>query len=139
MTTQYPNTLAAYAEDIKNRTFMDWLRAHTSYMKPLYRYQGMLTLDEQTLIFHGFDRNDQSPYRIEIPLHQLQNVHFGFDEVFRRREDRQLGLFKFRPLRLKFTMNDEERTLYLFAHFRNSIVGRLTDNHEIYLKLTLRS
>lgn len=135
MTTQYSNTLVAYAEDIKSRTFMDWLRAHTSFMKPLYRYQGMLTLDTDMLIFHGKERNSDNPYRIEIPLQQVQDVHFGFDNVYRRREDRQLGMFNFKPLRITFKIDGGERRLYLFAHFRNSIVGRLADNEEIYRKL----
>ena len=37
---KWENTLMAYEEDIKNRSFWDWIKAHTSFMKPLHRYKG---------------------------------------------------------------------------------------------------
>jgi len=37
---KWENTLMAYEEDIKSRSFWDWIKAHTSFMKPLHRYKG---------------------------------------------------------------------------------------------------
>ena len=36
---KWENTLMAYEEDIKSRSFWDWIKAHTSFMKPLHRYK----------------------------------------------------------------------------------------------------
>ena len=36
---KWGNTLMAYEEDIKSRSFWDWIKAHTSFMKPLHRYK----------------------------------------------------------------------------------------------------
>lgn len=52
---KWENTLMAYEEDIKSRSFCDWIKAHTSFMKPLHRYDGVLELTEQKMKFTGRD------------------------------------------------------------------------------------
>ncbi|MBC7188904.1 hypothetical protein H5U35_01645, partial [Candidatus Aerophobetes bacterium] len=49
------NTLMAYKEDIESRSFWDWIKAHTSFMKPLHRYEGVLELNEKKMSFAGRD------------------------------------------------------------------------------------
>ena len=39
---KWENTLMAYEKDIKSRGFWDGVKAHTSFMKPLHRYEGFL-------------------------------------------------------------------------------------------------
>lgn len=50
---KWKNTLMAYEEDIKSRDFWDWVKAHTSFMKPLHRYEGFLDLNEGKITFTG--------------------------------------------------------------------------------------
>lgn len=45
------NTLMAYKENIESRGFWDWIKAHTSFMKPLHRYQGVLELNEKNELY----------------------------------------------------------------------------------------
>jgi len=39
---KWQNTLMIYEEDIKNRSLVDWLKAHTLGFKFLHRYEGIL-------------------------------------------------------------------------------------------------
>ncbi len=48
----------AYEEDIKSRGWIDWLKAHTTGFKPLHRYEGILELKENELIFNGKGKKD---------------------------------------------------------------------------------
>ena len=63
---KWENTLMAYEEDIKSRGFRDWIKAHTSFMRPLHRYKGVLELDEQKMIFTGKDVKVDKNFNLEI-------------------------------------------------------------------------
>ena len=52
---RWGNSLMAYEEDIKNRSLLDWLKAHTSGFKPLHRYEGVFELCENKIVFDGKD------------------------------------------------------------------------------------
>ncbi len=52
---KWENTLMAYEEDIKSRGFWDCVKAYTSFMKPLHRYEGFLELSKGKIIHTGKD------------------------------------------------------------------------------------
>jgi hypothetical protein len=52
---KWENSLMAYEEDIKNRTLLDWLKAHTFGFKPLHRYEGIFELNGGRIVFDGKD------------------------------------------------------------------------------------
>lgn len=52
---KWENTLLAFDEDIKKRTLLDWIKAHTSGFKPLHRYREILELNDNELRFDGID------------------------------------------------------------------------------------
>ncbi|KXA93995.1 hypothetical protein AKJ66_00070 [candidate division MSBL1 archaeon SCGC-AAA259E22] len=132
---KWDDTLAAFEKDVESRDFWDWMRAHTSWMKPLHRYEGTLELKGDKLIFFGEDAKEDGRIDLEIPLENIENVHLGFDETFRRREDRQIGLFGFAPLRIDYLTEGEEKKLYLFADFGRFPI-RNAENGEVQKKLT---
>lgn len=121
--------LLAHEEDIKERGLLDWLRAHTSWMKPLHRYEGELTLEEDRLIFEGEDTKEDRHYKKEIRKEDVTEVYHGFDDSFRRREDRSIGI-RFKPLRVNYKENDKERTMYFVTDF--SRLTRGSNNKEWY-------
>lgn len=131
---KWEDTLAAFEGDIDSRGFWDWLRAHTSWMKPLYRYEGTLELNEDKLSFFGEDAEEDGIIDLEIPHENIENAHLGFDESFQRREDRQIGLFGFAPLRIDYISEGERKKLYLFADFGRFPI-RNCENEEVYKKL----
>lgn len=131
---KWENSLMAYEEDVKRRSWTDWLKAHTSGFKPLHRYEGVLELSDEELIFEGRDIREKVEFRLEIPLRKIREVHYGFDEVFRGREERAWPWNK--PLRIKYQSEDGEKTIYLFARFhRKGGIIRASDNKEVYEKL----
>lgn len=132
---QWKNTLMAYEEDIKNKSFWDWLKAHTSFMKPLHRYRGNLNLGGENLVFSGKDVKKKISFFLEIPYKNILDVFLGFDDIFKRREDRQIGLFGFMPLIIRYKLEEGEKSLYIFANFHHSLKGRTSDNKEVYEEL----
>lgn len=63
---KWENTLMAYDEDIKSRSFWDWIKAHTAFMNPLHRYKGVLELDVQKMTFTGKDVKVDKDFNLEI-------------------------------------------------------------------------
>ena len=62
---KWENTLMAYEEDIKNRSFWDWIKAHTSFIKFLHKYDGVLELTEQKMKFTGRDVKEKKEFKKE--------------------------------------------------------------------------
>ena len=123
----------AFEEDIKNRSWLDWFKAHTSGFKPLHRYEGVLELSDEELIFDGRDVKESKKFQLRIPLRNITDVYYGFDEVFKGREERAWPWNK--PLRIRYRSGNNERTIYLFAHFHHKKGIRTSDNKKLYEKL----
>jgi len=133
---RWENTLMAYEKDIKSKSFGDWIKAHTSFMKPLHKYEGMLELNGGKTIFKGRDPEEDRDFNLEIPIKDIADIYLGFDSVFRKREDRQTAIRGFVPLRITYKSREGEKSLYLFANFHHSKYGwRTSDNKEVYEKL----
>jgi hypothetical protein len=124
--------LMAYKEDIKHRGFLDWLKAHTSFVKPLHRYEGNITLSDEKIVFDGKDIKTKNDYAIEINKIDVTDIYLGFDDVFKRGEDRSLGI-SFQPLRIVFSKDEKEYILYLIIDFNRLL--RATKNKEWYEEL----
>jgi len=128
------NTLLAFEEDIRNRSLIDWVKAHTSGFKPLHRYEGILEIRDDRLIFYGKDVKDGDEFKLEIPFKDVLDVYYGFDEIFKGREERAWPWDK--PLRIRFKKDEIENTIYLFANFHHKYGIRISDNEEVYKELT---
>lgn len=126
------NALMAYKEDIENRNFFDWIKAHTSFVKPLHRYNGNIILSDDKIMFDGSDNKTKEDHAIEINKTEVTDIYLGFDDVFMRREDRSVGI-SFLPLRIKFTKEKKEYIMYLITDFKRAL--RTTKNKEWYEEL----
>ncbi len=78
----------ASEEDVRNRCWLDWLKVHTTGFKHLHRYKGTLEFRNDELIFDGEDVKKNEKFRLRISLKDIINIHYGFDEVFKGREER---------------------------------------------------
>lgn len=85
---KWDNSLMASEEDIKNRSFIDWIKAHTSFMKPLHRYEGIFEVNDDTIEFLGEDVNEKKDYTFRIKTADIEDVKYGYDDVFTGWEDR---------------------------------------------------
>jgi hypothetical protein len=124
--------LMAYKEDIKHRGFLDWMKAHTSFVKPLHRYEGNIILSHEKIMFDGKDTKTKNDYAIEINKMDVTDIYLGFDDVFKRGEDRSLGI-SFQPLRIIFSKDEKEYILYLIIDFNRLL--RASKNKEWYEEL----
>lgn len=114
--TQTP-AIWLFEEDVKTRSWLDWLTAHTSFLLPLHRYRGRLIITDDHLELQGRDKRTREEVMLYISKHSIEQVHHGFDEVFSVSETRGMGL-TWQPLRLTYDVSGESRTLYLIANYR---------------------
>ena len=120
MVIKETSSLLAFEEDIRNRGFIDWVVAHTGFAKPLHRYEGKLSLMNDRLVFYGNDKKKKRRYHLQINKKDVTDIFHGFDNVFKRREDRALGL-SFKPLRINFVKNGSSTAIYLIIEFRRAL------------------
>ncbi|MGA1872382.1 MAG: hypothetical protein ACMUHY_01800 [Thermoplasmatota archaeon] len=126
-------TLMAYGDDIRTRSWKDWIRAHTSLAKPVHRYEGEIRLYPDRIEFRGIDSRKDREYFKVVKKEDVTGIHHGFDRTFGKREDRSLGL-GFKPLRITFFDDGTERTMYLITSFDR--LRRSSNNPAWYRSLT---
>lgn len=126
MTTE-TTSLWTFEEDILTRSWLDWLTAHTSFLKPLHRYEGQLSILPDRLCFSGKDKRTGNDTSLDIYKYQIEELYLGFDEFYNAMETRGLGL-TWVPLRLTFTQNEKEEKLYIITNYH---LG-WTDNKEYF-------
>jgi hypothetical protein len=130
---EWKNTLMAYEEDVESRGFWDWVKAHTSFMKPLHRYERFLELSKEKITFTGKDVKEDKDFNLEIAIVNITNFHFGFDDVFTGWEDRAAPWNK--PLNVRYKSKEGGKTIYLFTNFHRKYGFRASDNKEVFEKL----
>lgn len=106
-----------FEEDVKTRSWLDWLAAHTSFLLPLHRYRGRLIITDDHMELQGRDKRTKEEVMLYISKQSIEQVHLGFDEVFSVSETRGMGI-GWQPLRLTYDVSGESRVLYLIANYR---------------------
>jgi hypothetical protein len=109
------SALWAFEEDIQSRSWLDWLKAHTSFLQPLHRYEGHLTVYADNLHFSGIDKRTKEEVTFDIYKYQLLQLYLGFDKTFNLSETRGLGFWL--PLRITFLQEEKEEKLYLITNY----------------------
>lgn len=126
----WDNSLIAFEEDIKNRSFIDWIKAHTSFMKPFHRYEGTFELNDNTILFSGEDVKENKHYSLQIKTKDIEDVKYGYDDVFTGWEDRAAPWNK--PLKIIFKSNNDKKCIYLFVSFHRIKGVRSSENEKVY-------
>jgi hypothetical protein len=125
--------LLAFKEDLEERGFLDWIKVHLTYEKPVHRYEGHLLLYPNKLVFSGVDIQTEKEFFLEIAKEDFSNVQLGFDDIYKVREDRLMG-DGFQPLRLDFENNGVNRTAYFIIDF-DRVERRVYKNNDWYDQL----
>ena len=110
-------TLWAFEEDILTRSWLEWLEAHTSFLKPLHRYEGQLTILLDKLNLKGIDKRTGEDISLDIYKFQIDQLYLGFDKSYNALESRGLGL-TWLPLRMTFTQKGAVEKLYLITNYK---------------------
>ena len=104
--------LVSFEPDFLERGLGSWLRNHTSFVMPSHRYEADISLHEDRISLQGRDKKTNTNWFLEIQKKDITDVYMGFDDVYRQREDRSMGI-SFQPLRIRFTKNGEDHAMYL--------------------------
>ena len=131
MENRSESTIWAYGEEVKQKGMLDFIKSHTSFLKPLHFHEGEMILDNDVLRFDEHIKG-KGAKPVEIGKNQIRNVHLGFDDTFRRTDDRSLGL-TLEPLRIDFIDGLKETSIYLFADHNR--VTRTNQNKEWFEKI----
>jgi len=123
----------AFEEDIKNRSFIDWIKAHTSFMKPLHRYQGSFEINDDTIMFSGEDVKENEEYILKIKDDDITDITYGYDDVFTGWEDRAAPWNK--PLKISFISKNGKKNVYFFVSFHRKSGMRSSENKKVYYKI----
>ena len=122
-----------FEEDILElkKSFKDHiLKAHTSQPlgKPLHKYEGQITLDEESILLHGKDKDAKENFRLVIPRKGILDVYLGWDEILKRWKNTR-GFI--RPLRIAFENHEKTRRIYIYTKKpRAKIYGK--ENRRLY-------
>jgi hypothetical protein len=103
------------------KKFMEKLSAQISQPVgiPLHRYVGKLTLDTTKLMLSGRNKDTNEPFEVIISRKKIVETHLGWDDVLRRWKDTRAW---YRPLRVTFKENEENKILYVYAKKPNAII-----------------
>jgi hypothetical protein len=135
---KWEDTLLAYEEDIKSRSVLDWLKAHTSGFKPLHRYRGTLELDGGKIVFNGKDLKEGADFHLEIAPKDITDVYLGWDSVYTGFPGSKAGDRAYpwnKPLRIRYRSEEGEKTIYIFANFHHRHGIRASDNRQVLERL----
>jgi hypothetical protein len=120
------SALLAYKEDIEKAGVKDWITSHTSGMKPLHKYRGHVVIQEDSISFSGEEKDTNTPHLLTLPIQDIIDVHYRFDNTYKRSMDRGIGFIK--PLRITFKEKDSQKTNYLWIGFKR--LQRTSNNHK---------
>lgn len=109
----------------------EWIKAHTSTVRPAHRYEGAVTIEDHSLVFQGRDVKERRGFKEVIPLDKIGGVSLGLDRHFRGSPDCSFSLLKLKPLIIHYQTDDGKQTAYLFTDF-NRQNGRVAGNQDWY-------
>ena len=110
------SALLSFSEDIQNRSFTDWIKAHISFMYPLHAYNGRVRIEGNMFMFSGAERKTGNDFQLNIFRNEIEELYLGYDNVFTVFETRNLG-FGWKPIRITFTRNQRTLRLYLIVNY----------------------
>lgn len=85
--------------------------------RPLHRYKGVLSLEEDAVLFEGKDTFGGERLRLRLCYSDIEELYMGYDRSFQRIKDRHLGLV-LKPLRIRCKGKaGEAKFVYIFAGF----------------------
>jgi hypothetical protein len=110
-------TLVIFRDECKQRKFFDWIISHTSGFLPPHRYKGEIEITDQCIKFFGLDTQLKTESEFLIERNRIEEIYFGYDEIFNVYQTRGLGL-GWAPVRIKFIEPDgQEKYAYFITGY----------------------
>jgi hypothetical protein len=127
------NALLIYNDDFIRRNFWNWVVSHISGSLPPHRYKGTIELQQDRIVFDGYDIVLKKDTQLIIKKAAIQQVYHGYDLIYNIWQTRGLGL-NWAPVRLQLynAVSDSNEFLYIIAGY--NYPGAL--NRDLYSYLT---
>lgn len=111
------SALVIFSDDFKQRNFLDWVISHISGSLPPHRYKGEIEITNAFIRFAGTDTQLKAESEFLIERDRIEEVYYGYDEIFNVYQTRGLGL-SWAPVRIKFIdAHGEEKCGYFIAGY----------------------
>lgn len=125
--------LLIFEKDVLDAEVLKALRAKiVTQMLPPYRYDGVLIIEGEQLLFEGRDILNGNRFRLSISIRSIADVHIGFDDVYIGRDSKGKR-YQLNPIRLKYvddSLTNKPTTLYIFPEYRG--LFRTNSSEEVY-------
>jgi hypothetical protein len=109
-----------------------WIKAQVSARQPAYRYEGELTIEDDTLVFAGHDIKECRDFLLEIPLASITNVGLRFSGQFKASINPAFGIGGPVPFAVQYQHNGRSETLYFNTSFKGCFAHTEGNNRHWY-------
>src|SRR3990172_4138572 len=111
------SALLGFQRDISHAPISALLKSRLPLARPLHRYVGTISLEDDCVLFEGNDTFGGDPLRLRLCYSDIEELQLGYDGTFKRIKDKFLGI-GLKPLRIRGKGKEgETKTVYLFAGF----------------------
>jgi hypothetical protein len=110
----------------------NWIKAQVSARQPAYRYEGELTIEDETLVFAGRDIREGKDFVLEIPLASITDVGLRFSEQLKSSIDPTFGIGGAEPFAVDYQHNGRNETIYFNTSFKASFAHTEGNNRHWY-------
>lgn len=104
---------------------------HLPDWRPSHRYDGTLTIEDHSLVFHGRDTKEKRSFAEIIPLNKITSISLGLDECSKGDSNLLLGTQEVKPLRIFYQSNGGSQSAYILTNFTRGN-ARSDDNQDWY-------
>ena len=111
---------------------LKWIKAHVITRYPAHRYEGDLMIDDECLIFHGYDIKENEEYELRIPFDCINDVYIGFSEHLKASSDFSFGIGGPVPCAVRYQSNGREQTAYFNTYLGHYPIHIINANRRWY-------
>jgi hypothetical protein len=109
-----------------------WIKAQVSARQPAYRYEGELTIEDDTLVFAGRDIKEGRDFILKMPLASIANVGLRFSEQLKSSINPAFGIGGPVPFAVQYQHNGSSETLYFNTSFKSCFAHTEGNNRHWY-------
>ncbi len=124
-------TLLLSMKDLSDTDMLKRLRARILIqMQPPYRYDGILELRDDTLVYEGKDiLNESVRLELIIRLKDITSIRLGYDDIFTGKDSKGKS-YQIKPIKISYSNGGVNDTVYIFPEFKGLL--RAGSSEEVY-------
>jgi len=109
-----------------------WIKGHVSTTQPTHRYEGELVIEDESLVFTGYDIKEGKDFNLEIPLASITDVSLRFSEQLKISIDHAFGIGGPVPFVVQYQHEGRSEALYFNTSFKSCFAHTEGNNRKWY-------